>query len=152
MWIGWLYYSASSYSMFDERSEGVAKIFENTYLSGAAGGLVAFFLKPALLRTHKHVSYFDCLSLCNGVLSGLVSVSSGVNKFEPWAAICVGTIGAILYCLFCKYLEVRHIDDPTEGSAVHMVCGMWAILASGFFDSDYGVIYGDPAKGHYFGY
>ena len=64
----------------------------------------------------------------------------------------IGIIGGIFYVLFCKYLEVRRIDDPVEGSAVHMVCGMWGLLASGFLDNQYGLIYNDPAKGHYFGW
>lgn len=33
-----------------------------------------------------------------------------------------------------------------------MGCGMWGLLAAGFFDNTYGIFYGDPHKGHYFGY
>ncbi len=86
------------------------------------------------------------------MLAGLVSISASVDRIEGWAAICIAIIGATFYCAFCKYLECRRIDDPLEGSAVHMICGMWGLLASGFFDNQFGVIYGDPAKGHFFGY
>jgi hypothetical protein len=33
-----------------------------------------------------------------------------------------------------------------------MGCGIWGLMAAGFFDNTYGIFYGDPAKGHYFGY
>lgn len=35
--------------------------------------------------------------MCNGVLAGLVGVTSGVATIEPWAAIIAGSTGALVY-------------------------------------------------------
>ena len=130
-----MFTGCSSYDMFVPRGNGPAKIFKNTFIAAAASGLFSFVVKPLVLRTSKHVSFYDCLGLCNGIIAGLVSISGSVSNVEPWAAFCIGIIGAILYIIFCKYLEVRQIDDPIEGSAVHMVCGAWGLMARGFFDN-----------------
>jgi len=35
-----------------------------------------------------------------------------------------------------------NIDDPIEASAVHCFCGMWGLLAVGFFDKQQGLFSG----------
>lgn len=85
-------------------------------------------------------------------MAGLVSITSGVDHYEPWAAISVAAIGTLFYVLFCEYLEMMWIDDPLEGSAVHMICGAWALIANGFFNNTYGTMYADSDKATFFGY
>lgn len=152
-WACYLFFTGGkTYSMFEFRHHSTQKIFTNTFLSGAAGGLFGFLLRPLLVRTYRHVSWYDCRSLTNGILAGLVSISATCDRCEPWAAVCIGIIGGIVYALMCKILEVAKIDDAVDGIPVHMGCGAWGLLAAGFFDNSFGIFYGDPGKGYYFAY
>mmetsp|Transcript_28435 Transcript_28435/g.21243 ORF Transcript_28435/g.21243 Transcript_28435/m.21243 type:complete len:265 (+) Transcript_28435:756-1550(+) len=152
-WVGYLFYAAPSYyTVFVARQFGPAKIFNNAFLAGSTGGLTALILKPVFIRSHKHRSFYDCLSICNGILVGLVSVTAGIDRFEAWAAIVVALCGAIFYCIFCQYLSFLWIDDPLEGSAVHFIGGAWALIADGFLDTAQGAFYDDPDKAHFFAF
>lgn len=152
-WAGFLFYAApTTYSVFEVRGNGIAKMFQNVLLAGAIGGLVSLTLKPYFLQNHKKIHYYDALSISNGILAGLVSITSGIDHYEPWAAISVAAFGTVLYVLFCLLLEVMWIDDPIEGSAVHMICGMWALIADGFFNNPLGAFYDDEDKGNFFWY
>jgi len=60
-WAGYLFFlGGKTYNMFTSRDGSAGKIFENTFLAGAAGGLTAVLVKPCFLRTYRHVSYYDC--------------------------------------------------------------------------------------------
>lgn len=58
LWVGWLFYTGG-YDLFVTRDNNVPKVFENTFLGGAAGGITSFIIRPAFLRAHKHVSWYD---------------------------------------------------------------------------------------------
>jgi len=90
--------------------------------------------------------------MCNGILAGLVSISAAADRVEGWAAVSIGIIGAFFYVFTLKALQVSRLDDAIEGVGIHMGCGIWGLLAAGFFDNTFGVFYGDPHKGRYFGY
>ena len=136
IWACYLFFTGGkTYGVFVPRANAPPKVFMITFLGAAAGGLTSMLLKPFVMRPYKHLSWYDGQSVCSGILAGLVSISSGADRIENWAAICIGIIGATFYVLFCKWLESRKIDDPVEGSAVHMICGMWGLLATGFFDN-----------------
>jgi Amt family ammonium transporter len=157
IWIGYLFFnSAKTYEqhdgIFSERYYNPSKIFTNTLLAGAAGGLWAVIVKPLFVLQYTHASRFDTITLCNGVLAGLVSVSASVDRVENWAAFTIGIMGATFYTCFVRFLQDWQLDDVTEGTAVHFVCGLWGLLASGFFDSFYGVWYDTDGKQFYFSY
>jgi ammonia channel protein AmtB len=54
LWVGWLFYTGG-YDLFVTRDGNVPKVMENTFLGGAAGGITAMIVRPAFLRTYKHV-------------------------------------------------------------------------------------------------
>jgi Amt family ammonium transporter len=124
----------------------------NTVISGSIGGCVAVFVKPHFLGTYSFVNRYDCGALCNGALIGLVSITGCCDRVEPWAAFCIGAIGALFYILGCKILDVLHVDDPVEAAPVHLFGGIWGTIATGLFDNQLGLFYGSPNKGRYFGY
>uniref|UniRef100_A0A7S1D705 Ammonium transporter n=1 Tax=Cyclophora tenuis TaxID=216820 RepID=A0A7S1D705_CYCTE len=110
-----------------------------TALAGAGGGMVMLWLG---------MWYRKCcdLSYCmNGVLSGMVSVCSGCNTFQPWAGLFVGATGSLVFFAMATAMEhprVR-IDDPLGASALHFGAGAWGMLMVGFLgDSD---LIGDKA-------
>jgi Amt family ammonium transporter len=142
----------STNDLFVPRANGPAKIIMNTVISGSAGGIVAVFVKPHFLGTYSFVSKYDCCSLCNGILIGLVSVTGCCDRIEPWAACLIGAIGALFYVFGCKVLDYLHVDDPVEAAPVHMFGGIWGTIATGIFDNQMGLLYEDPGKGRFFGY
>jgi len=121
-------------------------------IAGAAGGIAAVAFKPLFVSQYNHVSKFDCLTVCNGILQGLVTISASCDRIDPWAAFCIAIMGAIFYLAFCKFLEDFHLDDVSEGTAVHFIGGMWGLLATGYFDTEYGVFYRADWKNIYFSY
>lgn len=152
-WACYLFFNGGkAYTMYAVRANATAKIFENTFICAASSGFTAFLLKPFFVKTYRHVSYYDGVSTMNGILSGLVAVSAGCDRYEPWAAFVIGIIAALFYIFWCKILWAMKVDDAVEGSAIHMSAGIWGVIASGFFDNSFGIFYSDPAKGRYFGY
>ena len=85
-------------------------------------------------------------SVCNGVLAGLVSVTASSYNIELWAAALIGFIGSIIYTSTKKIIIRYEIDDPLDISEVHGFCGIWSIIAVGFFDIDQGLLYTGSAK------
>jgi len=142
LWVAWLFFNGgSAYTMFGPRHQSVPKIIMNTLISGGVAGLISTFFKPYVMQTYKS-SWYDVGALCNGILGGLVAVTAACNNVQPWAALVIGIIAAFVYTLGCKLLTILDIDDPIEASAVHCFCGMWGLLAVGFFDKQQGLFSG----------
>jgi Amt family ammonium transporter len=70
---------------------------------------------------------------------------------EPWAAIVIGIVAGILFCIFPRILAALNIDDPVEASSVHYINGVWGCIAVAIFDSTRGFISGSDQMGQYFG-
>jgi Amt family ammonium transporter len=96
-----------------------------TTLAGAAAVVSA--LVSSLVRTGA----WDLLAVCNGALVGFVSVTAGAAVLEPWAAIVVGAVGAIIFDVMCWLWLKLQIDDPLGAAPMHGVCGAWGVLAVG---------------------
>ena len=69
---------------------------------------------------------------CNGMLAGLVSITSGAPVFSEWAALAVGAIGGVVYYGTSHLVaDIFRIDDVVDAFAVHGACGLWSLLAVG---------------------
>ena len=149
--VSWLFFNGGSTgSLFESRKNGSPKIIMNTIISGATGGLIASIFKPLFFRK-KHK--YDVVSLCNGLLAGLVSITGVCNDCDPWAAFIIGLIGGLVYSGSSKILQILYIDDPIEASSVHGFCGMWGLIAVGLFSKTNGVFSSDALnKGEFFGW
>eukprot|EP00439_Symbiodinium_sp_Y106_P005318 s8330_g1.t1 len=100
----------------------------NTTLSAATCGISVFLLTFVLTRK------YDVGALCNGILSGLVSITAGCGNMECGSAVLTGFIGAFFYQAASSLLVRLKIDDPVDASAVHGACGVWGLLAAALFD------------------
>jgi Amt family ammonium transporter len=102
----------------------------NTTLAPAAGGIAALILRKFVLEPKM----LTVTSVCGGILAGLVSITAGCGNIYPVAAIPVGFVGGVIYCLASDLLQRLHIDDPVEAFAVHGAGGMWGVLSYALFD------------------
>lgn len=75
----------------------------------------------------------DVSLLLNGILAGLVAVTSGAGYFQPHDALIIGAIGSILMCVTPKLLDRWRIDDPVGAVAVHGSCGLFGTICVGLF-------------------
>lgn len=119
-------------------------------LSGAAGGLAILLLD---LRFGTRAWSVE-ISI-NGILAGLVSITSGCSVVSSWAALLIGVVGGAL-CFGASHVVLRfQIDDVLGAFSVHGACGMWGLLATALFATEHlsygrsaGLFYGGCAPHH----
>ncbi|KAF4717160.1 hypothetical protein FOZ62_021637, partial [Perkinsus olseni] len=100
----------------------------NTALAAAAGGFVTFLIRFIFVKK------YDVVGVCNGILAGLVSITAGCANVVPGSAICIATIGAVVYQFASWSIQKLKIDDPIDAFAVHGACGIWGVLAAPLWD------------------
>ena len=150
LWIGWYGMNCGTVSPLivdRERTlsnlmsfQLIGKIAINSTLGPSACGSLVFFLN--YWENRKSPSRFSLKALCNGVLAGLVSVSASCDNIKPWAAFTIAFIGGIIYHFSNKLHNKFEYDDPLNGLSIHMICGIWGSLMVGWFDENYGILYG----------
>jgi len=134
LWVGFFFFNgASGLDMFGPRKNGPSKIILNTAIASAMSGLVAVFLKPYSDSKYMKVNQFDVGVLCNGILSGLVSICAACNAVEPYDAFIIGSISGLVFILGVKLEAKLKLDDPVDAFALHLCCGTWGIISAGFF-------------------
>ena len=139
---GWFGFNAAS--TFAATDVQFATVATNTAIAGAFGALTAMFYITK--RTGKP----DPGMMINGMLAGLVAVTAPCAFIAPWAAAVIGVIGAILAIEAVFIVERKFkIDDPVGAIAVHMVNGIFGVLAVGIFaNGSYGAGWnGSSSKG-----
>lgn len=130
LWMGWYGFNAGSTTLLNATAAGIAgRVVMTTTLAASTGGIACVVLE----RMRGARRQWDVVSMCNGILSGLVSVTAGCATVELWAAVLIGLVGACLYRLASTALLRRRIDDPLDAFAVHGACGCWGVLAAALF-------------------
>ncbi len=116
----------------------ISVIAVNTFLAGAAGGVVALY--ASLARTGKA----DIVMACNGALAGLVGITAPCAYVPTWAAVVIGGVAAVVMMASLGFVErVLKVDDPVGAVSVHGAGGLWGLLAVGLFaDGSYGDVRG----------
>ncbi len=101
----------------------------NTLIAGAAGGLGA-----KVFGYFKDGKIFDPIISLNGMIAGLVAVTSGVTLLGPIGAAAVGLFGGLAATFSNDYiLHKLKLDDPIGVVGVHGVAGIVGALAFPFF-------------------
>eukprot|EP00349_Pseudokeronopsis_sp_Brazil_P004365 CAMPEP_0202960590 /NCGR_PEP_ID=MMETSP1396-20130829/4734_1 /ASSEMBLY_ACC=CAM_ASM_000872 /TAXON_ID= /ORGANISM="Pseudokeronopsis sp., Strain Brazil" /LENGTH=300 /DNA_ID=CAMNT_0049679897 /DNA_START=551 /DNA_END=1453 /DNA_ORIENTATION=+ len=153
LWVAWLFFNAGSQSnMFAPRTNGPAKIIINTWLSGSVAGIVAVYTKSHVMKTYSFVNRFDCTTLCNAVLCGLVGVSGCCDQVEPYYAVTIGFIATFFYIGGCMVMDKLHIDDAVESTPIHLWGGLWGTIATGIFSNKYGLVSDYPDSWNFLGW
>jgi ammonium transporter, Amt family len=128
LWFGWYGFNpGSALGLTGKLSETAARAAVNTTISASTAGLATL----AIIKARDH--YFDLLGCLNGIIAGLVSVTSSCAFVEPYAAVIIGAVGALFYICFAMLTIKLKIDDPLEAFAIHFGCGLWGALAVGLF-------------------
>lgn len=130
LWVGWFGFNPGSALVISGSGVIAARAAINTMLASAAGGIMGMIVYTSLNPGRE----WNITSSLNGILAGLVSITAGCSVVQLWAAIIIGAIGGIIYILASRFtLHVLRIDDPLDATPVHLFCGMWGLIAVGFF-------------------
>merc|ERR1711981_827918 len=130
LWLGWFGFNpGSAFAIAGSDSTTVGLALVNTVLCPASSAVVYFLL--SFLRAEP-----DLGGILNSVLGGLVAITAGCDKVEPWAAVCIGFVATFVYIGSSYMLKVLKIDDVIDAAPVHFFCGAWGLLAVGLFVSD----------------
>lgn len=137
LWFGWYGFNPGSTLSMHTSSDAytASMVAVNTTLAPCVAGLVVFALRALVLEP----KCLDVGGFCNGILAGLVSITAGCGAVKHWEAILIGFIGAFVYQGCSMLLKKLQIDDVVDAVPVHGACGLWGLLACGFF--------GNPAEG-----
>jgi Amt family ammonium transporter len=102
----------------------------NTTISTAAGGLGCLLLNVLIGAPG------DVGPLANGIVAGAVAITASCALVESYAPLIIGLVAAAVYQGTSELLVLLGIDDPLNASPVHLFCGAWGLLASGFFATE----------------
>jgi hypothetical protein len=64
-------------------------------------------------------------------LSRLFSSPAFCGWAQPWEAIIIGAVGALIACYGVSFLEKFNIDDPVGSISIHLFPAIWAMIATG---------------------
>jgi Amt family ammonium transporter len=127
----------------------------DTMLAGAAASL------SAMLYTWWRAGKPAPGMMVNGILVGLVAITSPSGFVSPINAVIIGLIAGVIVCWGVKFFDKVHVDDPVGAISVHGLGGVWGVLSVGLFadgTSNYGgswngvsgsvtgLFYGDPGQ------
>ncbi|KAA8493314.1 Ammonium transporter 1 member 2 [Porphyridium purpureum] len=100
----------------------------NTLLAAVGGGVGTL----AIIRVRD--GYVEMSTTLNGLLAGLVGVTSSCAFVEPYAAVVIGLVAALMYVLSSMLILKFKVDDPLDAFPIHGVCGIWGAFACGLFN------------------
>ena len=137
LWFGWFGFNSGSalLSAHPESGNIAALAGVNTTLSGGTAGIIALMVNLWYLERTTGEPFFDLKYAMNGSLCGLVAITGGCGVFEPWAAVITGLIAGLLYIVGSRGLVKLRLDDAVDAIPVHMLNGIWGLLAVGVFAS-----------------
>jgi Amt family ammonium transporter len=128
---GWFGFNAGSSLAGSDGRIGI--IATNTMLASAAGAV------STMLYVWMTTGKPDPTMMCNGMLAGLVAITSPCAFIAPWAAVVVGLVSGVLVVLSVNFFDKVKIDDPVGAISVHGTNGAWGLIAVGLFsDGTYG--------------
>jgi len=127
LWVGWYGFNCVSTGGIDGQGLNAGRIAMTTTISAATAGATTMML-GRVFSGAWNPAYCN-----NGILSGLVAITAGCANVEAYGAFWIGFLAAPIYLGSSKLLEKLKIDDVIDASPVHLFCGIWGVLAPGFF-------------------
>jgi ammonium transporter, Amt family len=119
--LGWFGFNGGSTTA---ATGDVARIIVNTFLAGCIGAIVAMI--TAWFKFGKP----DVGMTLNGVLAGLVAITSPCATVTPLGALIIGAVAGVVVVYSVLFFDKIKIDDPVGAVSVHGVCGVWGTLGA----------------------
>jgi ammonium transporter, Amt family len=130
LFFGWFGFNPGSSLSFVGGGQNLASnAAVNTLLAGGAGGVSAMFFMWWFGPSKKP----DPGLSVNGVLAGLVAITSPCAFVNSIGAVVIGLVAGVIVCLASFLLERIHVDDPVGAVPVHFFNGIWGLLSVGIF-------------------
>ena len=135
LWFGWYGFNpGSTLALSGGGASLAASVAVTTTLAAGAGGVTA------MLWSRFRTGRYDTGLTINGILAGLVAITAGTATVDPWAAVVIGAIGALVMYYGVQLLDsVFRVDDPVGAVSVHAFAGIWGVIAVGLFSSKAGM-------------
>jgi Amt family ammonium transporter len=127
LWFGWFGFNPGSTTA---GNADIARIAVNTNLAAAAGAIASLITAWAIFRKP------DGAMALNGVLAGLVAITSPCATVTPIASVYIGGIAGIVVVLSVLFFDRIRIDDPVGAISVHGVCGALGTLLAAVFHEE----------------
>jgi Amt family ammonium transporter len=130
LFFGWFGFNPGSSLSFVGGGQNLASnAAVNTLLAGGAGGVSAMLFMWWFGPSKKP----DPGLSVNGILAGLVAITSPCAFVNSVGAVAIGLIAGVIVCLASFLLERIHVDDPVGAVPVHFFNGIWGLLSVGIF-------------------
>jgi len=124
LWFGWFGFNAGS-ALTAGGLASSAFVATNTAAASAA------FTWIILGWINRRPSV---LGAATGAVVGLVAITPAAGFVQPWAAIPIGAIAAVLsYYVMLWRNKANKIDESLDVFACHGIGGIWGALATGIF-------------------
>jgi len=127
LWFGWFGFNPGSTTA---GSPDIARIAVTTNLAAAAGAITSLITAWVIFKKP------DGGMTLNGVLAGLVAITSPCATVTPWGAIWIGAIAGVVVVLSVLFFDRIRGDDPVGAISVHGVCGALGTLLAAVFHEE----------------
>jgi ammonium transporter, Amt family len=127
LWFGWFGFNPGSTTA---GNSDIARIAVNTNLAAAAGAIASLLTAWAIFKKP------DGAMTLNGVLAGLVAITSPCATVTPMSSVYIGGIAGVVVVLSVLFFDRIRIDDPVGAISVHGVCGALGTLLAAVFHEE----------------
>ncbi|KAJ8306768.1 hypothetical protein KUTeg_015680, partial [Tegillarca granosa] len=138
---GFLAFNGASQGSIASKGDGIAIsiAIKNTIVAGSSGAFTTMIMNKTKWFGDRKWSFLITL---NGCLTGMVSVCSGCNQIETYAAFIMGMAGGVAYMITTRAMLKLKVDDPLDATAgIHYGGGIWGVIAVAIFSNDVGILY-----------
>ncbi len=126
LWLGWFGFNGGS--VLNAEAVAVSLVLVTTSLAAAAGVITAMLTSWIVQKKP------DLTMILNGSLAGLVAITACADVTTPAEAVLIGAIAGVLVVLCVLFVDQKlKVDDPVGAISVHLVCGVWGLIATGIF-------------------
>ncbi len=124
VWLGWFGLGLGQAIASGIHLNLIGHISVNLAIAAAGGSVFAS------LSIWKHRGKSDLNFALNGILAGLVAISSCADQASPLTALLIGGAAGLLATWGFVLLEHRGLDDVVGAVPVHLYAGIWGTLAA----------------------
>ena len=135
LWMGWYGFNGASTLAIGTSGGDLSNAAAHTMVTTTIAATTCCLCTVGITALMSKDKVIDIGAANNGILAGLVSITAGCSSVEMEGAFCIGLIGSLFYLAGVAVLEYFKVDDVVGAVPVHGFCGVWGVIAPGFFTS-----------------